>query len=278
MSGELARVQTPAPPGAGAGARRRRPADLAEPACYALLGLGVLAVLLLTDRGWFTPDTRPELYLAPGRALANALSAWRSDPYLGQPNFDAGTAPAAAAVAVVRGLGVDAWLAVRLWRALLLLVAGWGAARLFHVAAGERSTAPGRVAAAALYGVNPYVVVAGATTPVLQPYALLPWLLIALAWSVRDRRSWRGPAAFALAFFLCGGTNAGVVPVLMLLGVPCYVAYARLVDRVSWHGLLVPALRCLALALAVSLYWLVPAVVSAITWPLALATTAGTSQ
>jgi len=261
VSRDLARLQTPAM-GSAAPPRWRRPADLAEPACYALLGLSVLAVLLLTDRGWFTPDTRPELYLAPGRALANSLSAWRPDPYLGQPNFDAGTAPAAAAVAVLRGLGVDAWLAVRLWRALLLLVAGWGAARLFHVAAGERSTAPGRVAAAALYAVNPYVVVAGATTPILQPYALLPWLLVALAWSVRDPRSWRGPATFALAFFLCGGTNAGVVPVFMLLGVLCYLAYARLVDRVSWRGLLVPALRCLGLALAVSLYWLVPAILA----------------
>jgi arabinofuranan 3-O-arabinosyltransferase len=259
MSRDLARVQ---PPATVTDTRRWRTADLAEPACYALLGLGVLAVLLLSDRGWFAPDTRPELYLAPGRALANALSAWRPDPYLGQPNFDTGTAPAATVVAVLRGLGMDAWLAVRLWRALLLLVAGWGVARLFHVAAGERSNAAGRVAAAALYVVNPYVVVAGATTPVLQPYALLPWLLVALAWSVRDRRSWRGPAAFALAFFLCGGTNAGVVPAFMLLSVPSYLAYARLVDRVSWRGLLVPALRCLALALAVSLYWLVPAILA----------------
>jgi arabinofuranan 3-O-arabinosyltransferase len=239
----------------------RRARDLAEPAAYGVLGVGVLAVLVLTDRGWLTPDTSPELYLAPGRALARSLAAWRPDPYLGQPNLDAGTAPAAMVVAAIRGLGVDAWLAVRLWRALLLAVAGLGAARLFGVVAPEGGAA-GRVAAAAVYVANPYAVVAGATTPVLQPYALLPWLLVALAWSVRDRRSWRGPAAFALAFFLCGGTNAGVVPGFMLLAVPCYLAYARLAGGVPWRALLAPALRCLGLAVAVSLYWLVPALLA----------------
>ena len=49
-----------------------------------------------------------------------------------------------------------------------------------------------RVAAAATYVANPYVVVAGATTPVLVPYALLPWLLLALARAVRDRRRGAG--------------------------------------------------------------------------------------
>jgi arabinofuranan 3-O-arabinosyltransferase len=232
-------------PAAAEPGRRRR--DLAEPVAYGVLGLCVLAVLVLTDRGWFAPDTRPELYLAPGRALARSLAAWRPDPYLGQPNFDAGSAPAAAVVAVIRGLGVDAWLAVRLWRALLLGVAGWGAATLLRTVAPEA---------------NPYVVVAGATSPVLQPYALLPWLVVALAWSVRDRRSWRGPAAFALAFFACGGTNAGVVPAFMLLAVPCYLAYARLAGGVPWRAMVIPVLRCLGLALAVSLYWLVPALLA----------------
>jgi arabinofuranan 3-O-arabinosyltransferase len=260
VSRDLSPVRPAAPaPVAARPVWRRR--DLAEPAAYGVLGLCVLAVLVLTDRGWFAPDTRPELYLAPWRALTRSLAAWRPDPYLGQPNFDAGTAPAAAVLAVIRGLGVDAWLAVRLWRALLLGVAGWGAARLLRTVAPEAGAA-GRVAAATVYVANPYVVVAGATSPVLQPYALLPWLLVALAWSVRDRRSWRGPAAFALAFFGCGGTNAGVVPVFMLLAVPCYLLYARLAGGVPWRAMVAPVLRCLGLALAVSLYWLVPAVLA----------------
>jgi arabinofuranan 3-O-arabinosyltransferase len=172
-------------------------------------------------------------------------------------------------VLVIRAFGADAWLAVRLWRALLLLVAGWGAVRLLHhlVAAGDptlprRSLVAGRVAVAAVYVANPYVVVAGATNPILLPYALLPWLLLALARSLREPRSWRWPAAFALAFLACGGGNAGVVPLFMLLGLPCYLAYAVFVRQARWREVLGPALRCLGLAAAVSLYWVVPALLA----------------
>jgi arabinofuranan 3-O-arabinosyltransferase len=269
VSGELVRAgpRAEAPP---RGRPPRRPVDYAEPAAYVVLGALVLAALLATDWGWVTPDTRPELYLAPWRALRAALTVWRPDPYLGQPNFDTGTAPVALAVLLLRGLGVDAWLAVRLWRALLLAVAGWGAVRLFHAVAGggdpatgRRSNPAGRVAAAVLYVANPYVVVAGATNPVLMPYALLPWLLVALARAVREPRSWRWPAAFALALLACGGTNAGVVTLFMLLGVPCYLAYVGLVRERRWRDLAGPTLRCLGLGALVSLYWLVPAVLAA---------------
>jgi arabinofuranan 3-O-arabinosyltransferase len=265
---DLVRVEAPPAPPKPPGPRR--PLDYAEPAAYVLLGALVLAALLVPDWGMVTPDTRPDLYLAPGRALRGVLAAWRPDPYLGQPNFDTGSAPAALAVAVIRALGTDAWLAVRLWRAALLLLAGWGAARLFHnLTAGEQggpwrpSMAAGRVAAAVVYVANPYVVVAGATNPILLPYALLPWLLLAYAGSLREPRSWRWPALFALAFLGCGGANAGVVSVFMLLCVPCYLAYALLVRQGRWRELLTPTLRCLALALAVSLYWLVPALLAA---------------
>jgi arabinofuranan 3-O-arabinosyltransferase len=268
VSGELVRAEPRAQ--APRGGPPRRPARYAEPAAYVVLGALVLAALLATDWGWVTPDTRPELYLAPWRALRAALATWRPDPYLGQPNFDTGTAPVALAVLLLRGLGVDAWLAVRLWRALLLAVAGWGAVRLFHLVAaagdaatGRRSNPAGRVTAAVLYVANPYVVVAGATNPVLMPYALLPWLLVALARAVREPRSWRWPAAFALALFACGGTNAGVVTLFMLLGVPCYLAYVALVRERRWRDLAGPTLRCLGLGALVSLYWLVPALLAA---------------
>jgi arabinofuranan 3-O-arabinosyltransferase len=268
VKGELVRVD--AQPAAAPPAERppRRLMDYAEPAAYVLFGALVLAVLVGTDWGWVSPDTKPELYLAPARTLLGALSFWRPDPYLGQPNFDTGTAPVALAVLVLRSLGADAWLAVRLWRALLLGVAAWGAVRLFHEVAaggdpaGRRSSAAGRVTAAVLYVANPYVVVAGATNPILLPYALAPWLLLTLARAVREPRSWRWPAAFALAFFASGGTNAGVVSLFMLLGVPCYLLYAVFALGRRWRELLRPALRCLALAALVSLYWLVPAVLA----------------
>src|SRR4029453_15030526 len=106
--------------------------------------------------------------------------------------------------------------------------------RLFHHVAGERSSAAGRVAAAAVYVANPYVGVAGAITPVLGAYAVLPWVVVAMARAVRDPGSWRWPAAFALVFFLMTGMNAGVVALFMCLAVPCYLLYVRLTERARW--------------------------------------------
>jgi arabinofuranan 3-O-arabinosyltransferase len=255
MSRELVPVRSPepeAPP-------RPLGATLSwEAVSYLTLGLLAATAVILTDQGWFTPDTKPEVYLAPLRTLARTLSTWDPDPHLGQPNFQAGLLPVSAAVSAIHALGLPAWLVLRVWRALLLLVAGWGAVRLFHLLAGERSTAAGRVAAVAVYVANPYVLVAGATTPILVPYALLPWLLLAFARSVREPASWRWPAGFALAFFLMTGMNAGVVAVFMCLAIPCYLLYVRLAERTPWRRLVWPTLRCLGLALLVSLYWLVP--------------------
>src|SRR6266516_708998 len=287
MSRELARIQTPVPVMERARSELRRLASRTELVAYAVIGLALLGALLFGSWGWLTQDTRPELYLAPARALRLTLATWRPDPYLGQPNFDAGTAPMALVIWVIRSLGAPAWVAVRLWRWLLLVVAGAGAALLYHsVTEGDRgpavfgghspaadSTASqsqgsrgaprsdgvGRVVAALVYAANPYAVVGGATAPILWPYALLSWVLLALAKSVREPRSWVGPAAFALAVFAMGGTNAGVVPLLMLLAVPCYLVWVRLARRLPWRDLIGSALRCLGLALLVSLYWLVPA-------------------
>jgi arabinofuranan 3-O-arabinosyltransferase len=259
MSRELVRVQ-PQPPPAATAPRRLGGVTLGwEAVAYLALGLLAATAVILTDQGWFTPDTKPEVYLAPLRTLERTLSTWDPDPHLGQPNFQAGLLPVSAVVSAIDALGLPAWLVLRVWRALLLLVAGWGAVRLFHLLAGERSTPAGRVAAAAMYVANPYVIVAGATTPVLVPYALLPWLLLAFARSVGEPSSWRWPAAFALAFFLMTGMNAGVVAVFMCLAIPCYLLYLRLAERTSWRRMARPTLRCLSLALLVSLYWLVPA-------------------
>jgi len=242
---------------------RRLVAGRGELLAYVVMGLAMVASVLAADWGWFTPDTRPELYQSPGRALRIALSVWRPDPSLGQPNLDTGSAPMALVLLGVRALGASPWLAERLWRALLLMVAGGGAVLLYQWVAvrdevASRRHAVGRVAAGLVYAANPYVVVAGATTPVVLPYALLPWMLLALGRAAREPRSWLWPATFALGFFAAGGANAGVVSLFMLLAVPCYLAWERLVRRVKARDLLTAAGRCVGLALLVSLYWIVP--------------------
>src|SRR4029450_6292079 len=191
MSSDLVRVRRPEPAPAGPGARRGP--WRGEAVAFLVLGLLVGTAVIGADQGWFTPDTKPEVYLAPVRTLARTLSTWDPDPHLGQPNFQTGLLPVSLAISAIDALGLPSWLVPRVWRTLLLLVAGWGAVRLFHHVAGERSSAAGRVAAAAVYVANPYVVVAGGTTPVLVPYALLPWLLLALARGGRGPGAGRGP-------------------------------------------------------------------------------------
>ena len=79
------------------------------------------------------------MYLAPLRTLARTLSTWDPDPHLGQPNFQTGLLPVSLAVSAIDATGLPAWLVLRVWRTLLLLVAGWGAVRLFHLLAAETS-------------------------------------------------------------------------------------------------------------------------------------------
>jgi arabinofuranan 3-O-arabinosyltransferase len=248
----------------------------AEGLAYALLTAAIALPVLLTDRGLLPVDTSAHLYLDPARALGNALETWLPAPTLGQANYNTGIAPLAAAFWLVRHLIGPLELAMRLWRLALLLVAATGAARLFHHlggaaarrAAGEAhwTDRTGRVVAAAVYVCNPYMVVGGATSPILVPAAVLPWLVLALHRGVWERASaggssgsWRWPAAFGIAVFCMTGVNAGVVPAFMLLAVPCYLAWARLAWRVPWRVLVATTGRCALAAMAVSAYWLTPA-------------------
>ena len=198
-----------------------------ERGVFAALAVLALAALFLNRWGWVTPDTDPQLYYAPGRTLIRALFAWRSDPFLGHRNFNAGLAPTAAVVLLIRALGASVWVTIRILRAGLLVLAGWGAVRLFDHVSRQPDRSAGRLAACVLYVANPYVVLSGASLPVLLPYAIFPWMLLAFARSIERPRSWRWPAAFALTFFSMGGMNAGVVPLYLLLGIPSYLLYSR---------------------------------------------------
>lgn len=58
----------------------------------AVVGLLVLlaAVVALNGLGHFYTDTKPEVYLAPTRALQQSLGSWISSPFLGSPSFNVG--------------------------------------------------------------------------------------------------------------------------------------------------------------------------------------------
>jgi arabinofuranan 3-O-arabinosyltransferase len=227
--------------------------------CGAVLGF---FVLVLHDAGTTYIDTRPDLYLDPGRLLRECLSAWVPGTGLGVPNYDVGYLPSAAVVWAVQALGVEPWLSMRIWRLLLLIVAGWGARRLVaDLSTSTDAVGPvARTSAALLYAANPYVVVSAATTPVMLPYALLPWLLLA------SRRSfvspWTGGAAVGLVVFVMGGMNAGVVTAYMLLAVPVVGLYAWRRQGLSGRSVFVGLLVSGTAALFASAYWVTASLIS----------------
>lgn len=265
----VAEADAPSAPLAADGDEGRRPGpppgDGAPPVHWregAFLVVGALllgAAVVGTRWGVFTPDTRPDLYQNPSAFLRSTVQAWVGGASgLGQGNFNAGAAPVAAVVWLIRTLGAPAWMAVRIWRLLILLLGAWGIRRYLGALMGRRLSVGARVVATVFWVANPYVIVAGSTTPILLPYALLPWTMLAFLHATRSPRSWRWPAVFALAFFAQTGLNAGVVPFFQLLALPAQLAFARWIEGRTWRDLVRVVVRCGALCVAVSLYWLLP--------------------
>ncbi|MCB1038464.1 MAG: DUF3367 domain-containing protein, partial [Acidimicrobiales bacterium] len=199
-----------------------------------------------------------------GAFLRSTVQAWVPGASgLGQGNFNAGAAPVALVIWIIRSLGAPAWLAVRIWRLLLLLVGAWGIRRYLGALFGRRLSVQARVLATAFWVCNPYVIVAGSTTPILLPYALLPWTMLAFLHATRSPRTWRWPALFGLAFFAQSGLNAGVVPFFQLLALPGHLVFARWAEGRSWSDLWRVVRRCAVACIAVSLYWILPSFLAA---------------
>ena len=227
---------------------------------YAGLGLVLAAVVMLSSRGYFTPDIKPEVYLNPLRRLSYDLSAWQPDPQLGLGNYNNGLAPVSAVMALLHAVGLSAELMARLLRLTLLGLGAWGSVRLYRAVAGSADVPAGRLTMAAVFLFNPYAVVGGATLAVLLPYCVFPWQLLVLIRALQAGGGWKWPAAFALTFFAMSGMNVAAVPVLQLVVLPAVVLYVRQTSGQPWPRLIGTVVRCLGLSVLVSAYWWVPAV------------------
>lgn len=237
----------------------------------ALVLLSALLGLMVFANAWgvFTPDTKPEIFAHPAQSAYRYAQAWIDSPGLGAANYNTGVAPVAALFAALDWLGVPAWVTVRLWRLGLLLIALWGArfavrelARSGSAVIAGRGLAVAGVAAGVAYVANPYAIVGGGTTPTMQPYAFLPWLLVfwLRAFRAHSRMSAAVYAALAaLALAAMGGLNAGVVPVLQLVIVIPLTLHALIVERIPVLRLLGVLAGTAVAYLLMSLYWLVPA-------------------
>lgn len=230
---------------------------------YALTTGGLVLFLAIivfgNSLGHFHTDIKPEVYLAPWTMVERYLSSWTSSPYLGSANFNVGLVPVLLLLSALRGLGLSPEWTFKVFHFALWLVAAWGANRLVR-AATVRATKWVGLFAGVFYLANPYTIAAGNTLAIALPMALLPWMLLAYLRGLQQPRSWAWPAAFGLAFFAMSGMNVAVVPLYQLLALVPIAAVALWHRRATWRQVLAVTAKCGLFVVAVSVYWLVPAI------------------
>lgn len=231
----------------------------AESVVGALLVSLLVVVVFANNWGVLTPDTKPEIFLNSWRTAIDFARPWLDSPEMGAPNYNVGVAPVAALMGVLDSLGARPWIAQRLLRAGMLLLAAFGARAVFsRLTAGSRFDSPaGRLGAAIAYVANPYVIVGGGTTPTLLPYAMLPFVILML-WRAVSGAAWRWSAAAALVLAATSGLNAGVATLIDLVIVIPIAAHLAVSDRAALRRLPGVLVRTGVMYAALSLYWLVP--------------------
>ncbi|MDA0567239.1 alpha-(1-_3)-arabinofuranosyltransferase, partial [Streptomonospora sp. S1-112] len=169
-------------------------------------------------------DTKIDLTVNPFGFLYRALYLW--DPaYFGQLQNQAYGYffPNGPFHALLIALDMPEWLVQRVWMAVLLCAAFVGTVKLAEaLGIGSEHT---RLLAGAAYALSPRVLtLLSYNSAELQPMMLLPWIVLPLVHGTRaGRPPLRAALLSALAFLLCGGTNAAselavlVVPLLYLL-------------------------------------------------------------
>nr|WP_238351365.1 alpha-(1->3)-arabinofuranosyltransferase family protein [Kribbella shirazensis] len=218
----------------------------------ARLVLGCLALIALCFQqapGQIVLDRRLELTAGPGGFLARALHLW--DPHTGSGQLQSDAygylLPMGPFHWLLDTLSVPDWVTQRLWWSLVLCVAFVGVWKLCNVL--QYGVSWTRFAAALLYALVPRAF--GELPIEVWPMAMAPWVLLPLV-SPRPRSGWWRASWSALAFALIGGASpvAGV---------------ATLVVPGAWLALRARAKLALvwsAFVVAVSIWWLVPLLMS----------------
>lgn len=239
----------------------RRFASRVGPYALTTGGLVVfLAIIVFGNAfGHFHTDIKPEVYLAPWTMVERYLSSWTSSPYLGSANFNVGLVPVLLLLSALRGIGLSPEWTFKVFHFVLWLVAAWGANRLVR-ASTVRATKWVGLFAGVFYLANPYTIAAGNTLAIALPMAVLPWMLLAYLKGLQTPRGWAWPAAFGLAFFAMSGMNVAVVPLYQLLALVPIAGVALWHRRATWRQVLAVTAKCGLFVVAVSVYWLVPAI------------------
>ncbi|MEY4174752.1 MAG: hypothetical protein RI900_1917, partial [Actinomycetota bacterium] len=224
------------------------------------LGLAVLAAFayvpaLLARPGRMPTDTKLYLYLDPGRLISDAPFTWDARQFGGWVPHQvvAYLWPQGPWYWAFEQFAVPDWVAHRLWIATLLFLGGAGvmwAARLLGL---SRS---GAFVAAAVYQLSPYVLpYLSRTSAMLLPWAALGWIVGLTIRATTSGHRWRHPALLALVLVSCSAVNATAV--MMIAPAPVlWLLHSVLQRTVPWRRAVATAARIAALALPVSMWWI----------------------
>jgi hypothetical protein len=234
------------------------------------LALFSFALAFWQRPGWATSDTKIDLHVDPVSFLGQSASVWTHSIDLGAVHgvqYSGYLWPMGPFFALLHSIGLSAWVAHRVWLALLLALSGWGVLKLCDVLVG-RPRGPAHLVAAVFYVVNPYTAMfTGRTSVVFLGYAALPWLLLVTFHGVRAARAagrlerWAWPAAFALILTSIGGGINGAVIGWMLPGPLVLMIYEPLIGSVRWRDSAAFLVRLGVLGTLASLWWIVPLLV-----------------
>lgn len=243
------------------------------------LAVGCYLLALLQRPGWAVSDTKIDLHVDPARFLADAASPWTTEISFGHVQsgqYGGYLWPMGPFFALLRELGLSAWVTDRLWLGTLLFLAAWGVVALLDALLSRRRGVA-HVVAACVYALNPYVVTyADRVSVTLLAYAALPWLLLVVHRGLRpeevprDRprswrrplagreRSWLWPALFALIVTSSGGGINAAVTAWALVAPLALLVYEPALRFVPWRAAWTFTWRTALLGAITSLWWVVP--------------------
>jgi arabinofuranan 3-O-arabinosyltransferase len=194
-----------------------------------------LTAALPHARGWYVIDNQSVFFWAPWRVTEGLLHAW--DPRLDLGGPSPGYAPGIYLVmSALRGLGVEPWLAQRLFHAALLALGGAGVAAVARFFLPRVGIA--HLTAALVYMFGPFSVTFLLPSWLYMNYALAPWWLLALLRGVTGAGRWRWAAVFALALVGSGAMNPPGTVLAMVPLVPAAAYLVHVERRCRWRDVL----------------------------------------
>jgi arabinofuranan 3-O-arabinosyltransferase len=216
--------------------------------------LALAALAFVSHPGHIIADTKLDLAVNPAGFLARALQLWDPSQFGQLQDQAVGYIfPVLPLFLLAKVLAVPAWVAQRIWIALMLLAAFLGIVRLAdRLGVGTEAT---RIAAGFGYALAPNALgMLGTLSSEFLPIAMLPWILIPLVRATAAGPAMRAPgrltaaAQSAVAVAFCSGINAAATWAVLIPPVIFLLTAAR------------PAPRWRILA------WWVPAVLLATSW------------